>query len=134
MTLSCDFVSYHIQQHSTKFIDCTYLSPCSWRLTFSVHQNSFIYYWESASYIAFVEKPTSCYPICWDAHPIAVSISTHQYPICWDATFFNLILLRFGPPLIALQLRADDTFINPFSSQVGDLRCGEEASSIHTKL
>ena len=25
MTLSCDFISYYIQQYSTKFINCTYL-------------------------------------------------------------------------------------------------------------
>ena len=39
------------------------------RLTFLVHQISFIYYWELASYIAFVEKPTSRYLICWEALP-----------------------------------------------------------------
>ena len=27
--LLCDLVSHYIQQHSTKFTDCTYLSPCS---------------------------------------------------------------------------------------------------------
>ena len=97
------------------------------RLTFLVHQTSFIYCWELASYIAFVGKHSL-------RHPTAVSISTHQHPICWGATFFDLILLGFEPPLIALQLRADDAFIDPFSSQVGGLRCGEEASLIHTKL
>ena len=54
--------------------------------------------------------------------------------MCLDAIFFDPILLGFGPPLIALQMRADDAFIDPFSSQVGGLRCGEEESSIHMKL
>ena len=67
-------------------------------------------------------------------YPTAVLISTHQYPIDWDATFFDSISLGFGSPLIALQLWADDAFINLFLSQVGGLRCGGEASSIHTKL
>ena len=97
------------------------------RLTFLVHQTSFIYCWKSASYIAFVGKHSLCYPT-------VISISTHQHLICWNAIFFDPILLGFRPPLIALQLRADDAFIDPFSSQVGGLRCGEEASSIHTKL
>ena len=67
-------------------------------------------------------------------HPTAVLISTHQHPICWDITFFDLIPLGFESPLIALQLQADDVFIDLFSSQIGSLRCGKEASLIHTKL
>ena len=69
MTLSRDLVSHHIQRHSTKSTDRTYLLPCSLWLTFLVHQTSFIYCWESAFYIAFVEKPTSRYLICWEVLP-----------------------------------------------------------------
>ena len=62
MTSSRDLISHHIQQHSTKSTDCTYLSPCSWRLTFLIHQTPFIYCWESAFLHRIVEKPTSRYP------------------------------------------------------------------------
>ena len=44
------------------------------------------------------------------------------------------MLLGFGPSLIALQLQANDAFIDLFLSQVGGLRCGEEESSIYMKL
>ena len=95
-----------------------------------------------------IEKLISRYLICWKAyqqlsyfvgkrffhHPTAVLISTHQHPICWDATFFDSIPLRFGSPLIALQLRLDDTFIDPFPSLVSSLRFGKKAFLIHTKL
>ena len=67
MISSHDLVSHHIQQHSTKPTNRTYLLPCSWRLTFLVHQTSFIYCWVSASFITFVGKPTSRYPICGEA-------------------------------------------------------------------
>ena len=71
---------------------------------------------------------------CFLCHPTVVLISIYQYPIYWDATFFDSIPLEFGLPLIALQLRNDNAFIDLFSSQVGGLQCGKEASSIHTKL
>ena len=45
--LSRDLVNYHIQWHSTKSTDCICLSPCSWRLTFLIHQTSSIYCWEA---------------------------------------------------------------------------------------
>ena len=62
MTSSHDLISHHTQRHSTKSTDCTYLSPCSWRLTFLIHQTPFIYCWESAFLHRIVEKPTSRYP------------------------------------------------------------------------
>ena len=70
-------------------------------------------------------------PTC---HLTIVLISTNQYSICWDVTFLDSIPLGFGWLLIALQLQADNAFIDPFPSQVGGLWCGEEVSSIHTKL
>ena len=70
MTLLRDLVSHHIQQHSTKSTNRIYLLPCFWRLTFLVHQTSFIYYQELASYIALLKKPISRYPIYWEAHQL----------------------------------------------------------------
>ena len=88
MTSSRDLISHHTQPHSTKSTDWTYLLPCSWRLTFLIHQTPFIYCWELAFLHCIVEKPTSRYPICWEAHqplsirhPTAVLIPTHQYPV-----------------------------------------------------
>ena len=88
MILSRDLINHHIQQHSTKSTNRIYLLPCSWRLIFLIHQTPFIYCWESAFLYCIVEKPTSRYPICWEAHqPLsichstAVSIATHQHPV-----------------------------------------------------
>ena len=60
-------VSHHIQQHSTKSTDRTYLSPYSNLPTISIHQTPSIYCWESAFLHRIVEKRTSRHPICWDA-------------------------------------------------------------------
>ena len=125
MILSRDLISNHIQWHSTKFTNCTYLLPCSWWLTFLVHQISFIYCWESASYIAFLRRPPAVILFVGKRslrHPIAVLTSTHQYPIYWDATFFDSIPLGFGSLFIVLQLRADDVFINLFPARL--VACG----------
>ena len=67
-------------------------------------------------------------------HLTMVLIFTHQYPIYWDAIFFDSILLEFRSPFIAFQLRANDMVIDPFSSEVGDLQCSREVSSVHTKF
>ena len=40
-----------------------------------------------------VEKPTSCYPICWKAFPPSSLSSSYHLPICWETTFLDLILL-----------------------------------------
>ena len=93
---------------------------CSWQLTFSIHQTLFIYCWELASYIALLRSPVAAILFVGKhslRHPTAVLTSTHQHPICWDATFLDSILLGFRLPLIALQLRADDAFINPFPAR-----------------
>ena len=58
--LSRDLVSYHIQRHSTKSTNRTYLSLCSWRLTFSIHQTLSIYCWEAlhpSSYLLGLISP-----------------------------------------------------------------------------
>ena len=60
--LSYDLVSYHIQQHSTKSINYTCLSPYSWRLIFLIYQTSSIYYWEVfhlSSYLLRLISPSS---------------------------------------------------------------------------
>ena len=75
----------------------------------------------------FIEKRSLRYPT-------TVVISTHQHPICWDATFHDSIPLGFGSLLIALQMQADDAFIDLFPSKVGGLRYGKEMSLIYTKL
>ena len=93
--------------------------------------------WESASYIALLRSlPATILFVRkrFFRHLTAILISTHQHPICWDATFLDSILLGFGSPLIVLQLQANDTFINLFSSQVGSLRCSKEAFLIYIKL
>ena len=58
---SRDLVSHHIQQHSTKSTNRTYLLPCSWRLTFLIYQTPFIYYWELAFLYRIIEKRISRY-------------------------------------------------------------------------
>ena len=58
MTPSRDLVSHHVQRHSTKSTDCTYLPPYSYRPTFSIHQILSIYYWESVFLHCIVEKRT----------------------------------------------------------------------------
>ena len=63
MTPSRDLLSHHIQRHSTKYTICTYLLPCSWRLTFSIYQIPFIYYWESVFLHRIVKKRTGYYPL-----------------------------------------------------------------------
>ena len=52
--LSRDLVSYYIQQHSTKSINCTCLLPCSWQLTFLIYQTSSIYYWEAHQPLSYL--------------------------------------------------------------------------------
>ena len=121
MTLSHDPVRHYIQWHSTKSTDRNYLLPYSWRLTFLVHQTSFIYCWEAATYIALLRSLPAAILFVGKRslyHLTTVSISTHQHPICWDATFFHLFPLGFGSPLIALQLQADDAFINLFPAKL----------------
>ena len=59
---SRDLASHHIQRHSTKSIDRTYLLPCSYRLTFLIYQTSSIYCWESAFLHCIVEKRTIRHP------------------------------------------------------------------------
>ena len=114
MTSSRDLISHHTQRHSTKSTDRTYLLPCSWRLTFSIHQTPFIYCWESAFLHRIVEKPTSRYPICWKAHrplsirhPTTVSIPTHQYPV-----LLGLDLSSFGSVGIRRSFAIDESLQN----------------------
>ena len=79
MTLSRNFISHYIQWHSTKSTNCTYLSLYSWRLTFLIHQTSFIYCWESVFLHLIVEKCTSRYSICWEALPLSSYCSFNFY-------------------------------------------------------
>ena len=65
--LSRDLISHHIQRHSTKSTDRTYLSPCSWRLTYPIHQPVIL---------------------------LQFRILTHQHLVCWDLTFFIWITSR----------------------------------------
>ena len=67
MTLLRNPISHYIQRHSTMSTNCTYLLPCYWRLTFSIHQTPFIYCCELTFLHQIVEKCTSRYPICWKA-------------------------------------------------------------------
>ena len=53
---SRDLVSHH-NDILLKSSNCTYLSPCSERLTFSIHQTSFIYCWELTFYIVLLRSP-----------------------------------------------------------------------------
>ena len=59
MTSFCHLVNYNIQQYSTKFTNCTYLSPYFYWLIFSIHQTPFIFYWELVFLYYIVEKCTS---------------------------------------------------------------------------
>ena len=50
------------QRHFTKSTNYTYLSSCFWWLTFLIHQISFIYCWEPASYITLLRSPQAAIP------------------------------------------------------------------------
>ena len=56
--LSRDFINYHIQRHSTKSTNRTCLSPCSWRLTFLIHQILSIYYWKANQALSYLLRST----------------------------------------------------------------------------
>ena len=68
MTLFRDLGSHHIQQHSTKSTNCTYLSSYFWWLIFLIYQTSFIYYWKLFFLHHINHKRTSRYSICWKVH------------------------------------------------------------------
>ena len=92
MTSSRDLISHHTQQYSTKSTDCTYLLPCSWRLTFLIYQTPFIYCWESAFLYCIVEKRTSHYLSVillqfWFLLTNILFVGTQPFffRICWDS-------------------------------------------------
>ena len=81
-----------------------------------------LHYWEAHQPLShFLRSPPAAILFFLKAFPpssTAVLIFTHQHPICWDTTFLDSILLEFWSPLIALQLQADDAFINPFPARL----------------
>ena len=100
MTPSRDLVSHHIQQHSTKSTDRTYLSPYSYRPTYSIHQTPFIYCWESAFLHRIVEKRTSRHSIVGtrSSSPSSYDCWVSELRWMWD----HLEPTNYQPPIEAV--------------------------------
>ena len=134
MTLSRDLISHHTQQHSTKSTNCTYLLPCSWRLTFSIHQTPFIYYWELAFLHCIVEKHTSRYPSVillqfWFLFTIIPFVGTWPFffRIYWDLDHPTKSCNWWRPtkgnqPRMALALGGRDSFSKRRCQTLGNIR------------
>ena len=101
MTLSRDLVSHHLEQHSTKSTDRTYLSllfltACLFNAPNLIHL--FVGNW--LSFITSLKR----------SQPSSL-LSSYHLPICWETTFLDSIPLGTGSSLIALRLRANDWVI-----------------------
>ena len=101
MTLSRDLVSHHLEWHSTKSTNCTYLSllfltACP----FNAPNLIYLFVWNQLSFITLLKcsQPSSL-------------LSSYYLFICWETTFLDSIPLGTGSSLIALRLRADDWVI-----------------------
>ena len=101
MTLSHDLVSYHLEQHSTKSTDCTYLSllfltACP----FNALNLIYLFIGNQLSFITLLKRS-----------PPSSLLSFYHLPIYWKTTFFDLIPLGTGSFLIALQLQTNNWII-----------------------
>ena len=74
--LSHDLVNYYIQQHSIKSTNRTCLSPCSWWLTFLIHQISSIYCWKAHKPLSHLLRNTLSVIILVGIHFSSFSSST----------------------------------------------------------
>ena len=101
MTSSRDLVSHHLEQHSTKSTDCTYLSL----LFLTAHP------FDAPNLIhLFVRNRLSFITSLKRSQPSSL-LSSYHLPICWETTFLDSIPLGTGSSFIALQLRANDWVI-----------------------
>ena len=101
MTLSHDLVSHHLEQHSTKSTNRTYLSllfltACP----FNAPNLIYLFIGNQLSFITLLKR----------SQPSSL-LSSYHLPICWEMTFLDLIPLETGSSLIALRLRANDWVI-----------------------
>ena len=101
MILSRDLISHHLERHSTKSTNCTYLSPLF--LTahlFDVPNLIHLFVGNQLSFITLLKR----------SQPSSL-LSSYHLPICWETTFLDSIPLGTGSSLIALRLRANDWVI-----------------------
>ena len=101
MTLSRDLISHHLEQHSTKSINRTYLSllfltACP----FNAPNISHLFVGNQLSFITLLKR----------SQPSSLLLSYHLL-ICWETTFLDSIPLRTRSSLIALRLRANNWVI-----------------------
>ena len=101
MTSSPDLVSHHLEGHSTKFTNCTYLSLLFLTSrSFDAPNLIHLFVWNRLFFITSLKR----------SQPSSL-LSSYHLPICWETTFLDLIPLETGSFLIALQLQANDWVI-----------------------
>ena len=101
MTLSRDLVSHHLEQHSTKFTDHTYLSLLFLTARpFDAPNLIHLFVGNRLSFITLLKR----------SQPSSL-LSSYHLPICWETTFLDSIPLGTGSSLIALRLQANDWVI-----------------------
>ena len=101
MTLSRDLVSHHLEQHSTKSTNRTYLSLLF--LTahpFDAPNLIYLFVGNRLSFITLLKR----------SQPSSL-LSSYYLSICWETTFLDSIPLGTRSSLIALRLRANDWVI-----------------------
>ena len=101
MTLSSDLVSHHLERHSTKSTNRTYLSLLF--LTARSFDAPNIIHLFVGNWLFFITLLKRSQP--------SSLLSSYHLPICWETTFFDSIPLGIESSFIVLQLRADDWVI-----------------------
>ena len=101
MTLSRDLVSHHLEQHFTKFTNCTYLLLLF--LTAHLFDTSNLIHLFVGNQLSFITSLKRSQP--------SSLLSSYYLFICWKTTFLDSIPLGTGSSLIALRLRANDWVI-----------------------
>ena len=101
MTLSRDFINHHLEKHSTKSIDHTYLSLLFLTI-YPFNASNLIY--------LFIGNRLSFITLLKYSQPSSL-LSFYYLLICWEMTFLDSIPLKTGSSLIALQLQANNWVI-----------------------
>ena len=106
VTLLRDFVSHHLERHSTKSTNRTYLSllfliACLFNAPNLIHL--FVGNWFFFITLLKYSQPSSL-------------LSSYYLPFCWETIFFDSIPLRIESSLIALRLQVNDWVILQINS------------------
>ena len=101
MTSSRDLISYHLERHSNKSTNRTYLSLLFLTTRpFDTPNLIHLFVGNRLSFITLLKR----------SQPSSL-LSSYHLPICWETTFLDSIPLGTGSSLIALQLQANDWVI-----------------------